>query len=1392
MAIEKNSFKVSRLDSECSPLSKETMSSGDEEDVQRRNSVNESDEDDDEFDDADSGAGSDDFDLLELGETGGEFCQIGNQTCSIPLELYDLSGLEDILSVDVWNDCLSEEERFELAKYLPDMDQENFVQTLKELFTGCNFQFGSPVKKLFDMLKGGLCEPRVALYREGLNFVQKRQHYHLLRKHHNNMISNLCQIRDAWLNCRGYSIEERLRVLNIMTSQKSLMCEKMEDLEADSSDEQSGEGMWSRKNKEKKNAQKLGQFPFHGVGSGLEFHPREQSVVMEQEKSSKQNPRGILKLAASKTHSANPTGHSSSVYHGLDMNPRLNGSAFARSQHIKSTGYDVGSIHRMRDPLWNEDSENMSFGLDVHRDRNSFRGSLMDKSSAPRVGKRHDFLRGDEIEGGNLVGLSMSSKTDLHGYSRNPNQFSDMQLSTANPPSKRGSHDFPRKGKYAENVQQFVGSVQAKSRSRGSKTSHKVDMIDSPYHDDVFCNITPTQEFGTDSVLKYDDWNPKSNKRKADRESPDLSYTAYRSSSPQVSDRLLSSDFRTKSSQEKIRGNFVQNGVKDMKSLRASHILLRSEETESDSSEQLDDDEDDNPLLQRKFTYPVGTVAGSLTKSLKSHLDSKKAKFGKTDMKAHVIAQSKKKGSFAEQGNMHGAENYLSKNAKQKSKILNGNSLRNPAGKFIEENYPSGSDMLNGGHDDWRQLYKSKNERMRGEPVERFDVSSSIAYAAEHKIKGRTGLDHSILRSKYLHDYGNDEEESLENRLLGGDENGVGHGRFWRKGQKNVAYKDEHNERSDAPLLGCNSTLKKRKMKHGAADSFGRDEDANLLLSNPPKTDDLPSFSMKKKSKKKIGADMVVSEMENSELLVTDTVTADMELEIMPQKKPFILITPTIHTGFSFSIMHLLSAVRMAMLSPPAEESLEAGKPIEQQNKTQEGSLNGVISSDKVVVNGEASDQLNMPSLTVQVIVNRVRSNPGDPCILETQEPLQDLVRGVLKIFSSKTAPLGAKGWKVLAIYEKSTRSWSWTGPVLQNSSNRGTIEEVASPEAWGLPHKMLVKLVDSFANWLKCGQDTLQQIGRLPAPPLELMQVNLDEKERFRDLRAQKSLHTIKPSSEEVRAYFRKEELLRYSIPDRAFSYTAADGKKSIVAPLRRCGGKPTSKARDHFMLKRDRPPHVTILCLVRDAAARLPGSTGTRADVCTLIRDSQYIVEDVSDAQINQVVSGALDRLHYERDPCVQFDGERKLWAYLHREREEEDFEDDGTSSTKKWKRQKKDATDQSDQAPVTVACNGTEEQNGYDLCSDLNVDPPCIEDDKGAVQLMSNNTRLNAEDHVDVNPASVEGNVCEDNSMAWETLDLNPTRELCQENSTNEDFGDESFGRERPVGLLSASLL
>lgn len=44
---------------------------------------------------------------------------------------------------------------------------------------------------------------------------------------------------------------------------------------------------------------------------------------------------------------------------------------------------------------------------------------------------------------------------------------------------------------------------------------------------------------------------------------------------------------------------------------------------------------------------------------------------------------------------------------------------------------------------------------------------------------------------------------------------------------------------------------------------------------------------------------------------------------------------------------------------------------------------------------------------------------------------------------------------------------------------------------------------------------------------------------------------------------------------------------------------------------------------------------------------------MEGTDPANLNSIVSGALDRLHYEPDPCVKYDSEKKLWIYLHKNR-------------------------------------------------------------------------------------------------------------------------------------------
>jgi hypothetical protein len=173
----------------------------------------------------------------------------------------------------------------------------------------------------------------------------------------------------------------------------------------------------------------------------------------------------------------------------------------------------------------------------------------------------------------------------------------------------------------------------------------------------------------------------------------------------------------------------------------------------------------------------------------------------------------------------------------------------------------------------------------------------------------------------------------------------------------------------------------------------------------------------------------------------------------------------------------------------------------------------------------------------------------------------------------------------------------------------------------------------------------------------LELKRVgNLDwvkYSARFKDLNIHKNQLTIKMSSIQWIESYRKQESERYKHPTLPWAYQLEDGTASIVAPVCRKVTAAGVKAREHLYLKSDRPPYITLLSITRDAAARLPDGIGTRADICQLVRDSQFIVETISDSNISSLVSGALDRLHYEKDPCVKFDIELKLWIYLHRQR-------------------------------------------------------------------------------------------------------------------------------------------
>lgn len=152
----------------------------------------------------------------------------------------------------------------------------------------------------------------------------------------------------------------------------------------------------------------------------------------------------------------------------------------------------------------------------------------------------------------------------------------------------------------------------------------------------------------------------------------------------------------------------------------------------------------------------------------------------------------------------------------------------------------------------------------------------------------------------------------------------------------------------------------------------------------------------------------------------------------------------------------------------------------------------------------------------------------------------------------------------------------------------------------------------------------------------------------------------TVAKANEQQIEEFREQERKRFEHPHLSFTYRL-HGFESVVGPVKGIYTQipVLTKARDHNMLTVDRPNFVTILTLVRDATARLPNGEGTRSDICELLRSSQYINPDAADNVMQTIVSGALDRMHTEHDPCVRYDPKRKIWVYLHRSRSEEEFE-------------------------------------------------------------------------------------------------------------------------------------
>uniref|UniRef100_A0A1J3F6T1 Nuclear factor related to kappa-B-binding protein n=1 Tax=Noccaea caerulescens TaxID=107243 RepID=A0A1J3F6T1_NOCCA len=122
------------------------------------------------------------------------------QVCPVPHESFQLENLSEVLSNEVWRDCLSDGDRNYLQQFLPEgVDVEQVVQALLD---GESFHFGNPFLDWGTAVCSSKAHPDQIASREECLRDRKRRYYSYLEKYHNDIIDYLQTLKEKWESCK--------------------------------------------------------------------------------------------------------------------------------------------------------------------------------------------------------------------------------------------------------------------------------------------------------------------------------------------------------------------------------------------------------------------------------------------------------------------------------------------------------------------------------------------------------------------------------------------------------------------------------------------------------------------------------------------------------------------------------------------------------------------------------------------------------------------------------------------------------------------------------------------------------------------------------------------------------------------------------------------------------------------------------------------------------------------------------------------------------------------------------------------------------------------------------------------------------------------------------------